>query len=84
MVIRLERFAGTVTQKQRWRFPLPPGRLVGFCNFGQELLESRAGPVQRLLAIFSDATRYGVSVAGDAERPVPDARRNVTGTTEGE
>jgi hypothetical protein len=31
-----------------------------------------------------DTTRESVPVASDAERPVPDARRNVTGRTEGQ
>ena len=31
----------------------------------------------------ADKTREPVSVAGDAERPLPDARGNVTGRTEG-
>jgi hypothetical protein len=30
------------------------------------------------------AARDGVPIAGDAERSVPDARRNVTGRAEGE
>jgi hypothetical protein len=32
----------------------------------------------------ADAPRDRVPVAGDAERPLPDARRNVTGRSEGE
>jgi hypothetical protein len=32
----------------------------------------------------SDTARDGVPIAGDAERPVPDAWRDVTGSSEGE
>ena len=32
----------------------------------------------------ADKEREAVPVAGDAERPLPDARRNVAGRTEGE